>query len=199
MFSPQAIRSQDECRWVFDRSQRLSALHYMDPGGGGGSKTLPPLKNVGGSRVNPKQQTQIKKLNILQYWIAHAMAMWSPPPLPVPDLKLETPCPLHSLVLYCMFILTTISPCTTRLKALYSTHPDCTQVQANCLYWLTSPPPQLKEQRLKDDHLSMSLRFFSLPLGDRTQWQRDRHFKWVTSEPLCICLYLGLSPRPLCS
>ena len=26
----------------------------------------------------------------------------------------------------------------------------------------------------------------------------DLHFKW-SSEPLCICLYLGLSPRPLCS
>ena len=26
----------------------------------------------------------------------------------------------------------------------------------------------------------------------------DRHYKW-SSEPLCICLYLGLNPRPLCS
>ena len=26
----------------------------------------------------------------------------------------------------------------------------------------------------------------------------DAHFKW-SSEPLCICLYLGLNPRPLSS
>ena len=26
----------------------------------------------------------------------------------------------------------------------------------------------------------------------------DGHFKW-SSEPLCICLYLGLNPRPQCS
>ena len=27
---------------------------------------------------------------------------------------------------------------------------------------------------------------------------KDRHFKW-SSKPLCIGLYLGLNPRPLCS
>ena len=47
------------------------------------------------------------------------------------------------------------------------------------------------------DHLSTSLRFFSLPLGIGPN-DRGPPFKW-SSEPLCICLYLGLNPRPLSS
>ena len=51
-------------------------------------------------------------------------------------------------------------------------------------------------QRLKDDHLSTSSRFFNLPLG--IGWSdRGLPFKW-SSKPLCICLYLGLNQGPLC-
>ena len=47
-----------------------------------------------------------------------------------------------------------------------------------------------ERQRLKDDHISTSLRFFKPTTGDWTRWQR-------TDSPLFICLYLGLYPRPL--
>ena len=64
-------------------------------------------------------------------------------------------------ILYCIFILCAISPCTSGLKALlgpsqlhkYSPSPEITVI------------PLTERQSLKDDHLSMSLRFFNLPLG----------------------------------
>ena len=43
----------------------------------------------------------------------------------------------------------------------YMAHPTV-QVQSNSQI---TGIPQTKRQRLKDDHLSMSLRFFNLPLG----------------------------------
>ena len=58
-----------------------------------------------------------------------------------------------------VFMLSTISPCTTGLKKLY--HPSNCTSTAQALKLLTFP-------KLKD-HLSTSLSFFSLPLGDRTQ------------------------------
>ena len=50
--------------------------------------------------------------------------------------------------------------------------------------------PLTERQRLKDDHLSTSLRFFNLPLGIGPNDIRTTIY---------ICLYLGLNPHPLCS
>ena len=57
-----------------------------------------------------------------------------------------------------VFMLSAISPCTTGLKALY----DPSEVLSNSQI---TDIPLTERQRLKDDHLSMSLRFFNLPLG----------------------------------
>ena len=62
---------------------------------------------------------------------------------------------------YCIgivFILGAISPCTTELKALY----DSSEVLPNSQI---TDIPLTERQRLKDNHLSMSLRFFNLTLG----------------------------------
>ena len=68
------------------------------------------------------------------------------------------------VVLHCVFILSAISPYATGLKALFN---PCSCIQ---LHWYSqnSPVtdiPLTERQRLKDDHLSTSLRFFSLTLG----------------------------------
>ena len=52
-----------------------------------------------------------------------------------------------------------ISPCTSGLKGLYE---PFVQVQSNSQ--ITDIPPT-DTQRLKDEHLSMSLRFFNLSVG----------------------------------
>ena len=75
----------------------------------------------------------------------------------------------------------------------YTTH-STVQVQSNSQI---TDIPLTERQRLKDDYLSTSLRFFNLPLGIGPN-DRGSPFKW-SSEPLCVCLYLGLNPRPLCS
>ena len=62
----------------------------------------------------------------------------------------------------------------------YLTHPTV-QVQPNSQ---VTDIPLTETQRLKDDHLSMSLRFFNLPLGIGPMTE-DRHFKW-SSEPLPV-------------
>ena len=73
----------------------------------------------------------------------------------------------HDCWVVCMhvfvFIHSGISPCTTGLKALikYMTHLTAL-VQPNSQM---TDIPLTERHRLKDDHLSMSLRFFSLPLG----------------------------------
>ena len=72
-------------------------------------------------------------------------------------------------------------------KALYNPS-DCTSTGQDTDISLT------QRQRLKDDHLSMSLRFFGLSLGIGA----NDHFKW-SFELICICLYLDLNPCPLCS
>ena len=63
--------------------------------------------------------------------------------------------------MYWVFILSAISPYTTGLKALFNPS-DRTKYspssQVTCI-------PLTERQRLMDDHLSMSLRLFSLPLG----------------------------------
>ena len=59
--------------------------------------------------------------------------------------------------LYFVFILGAISACTTGLKVLYDPF-----VQSN--YHITDIP-LTERQRLKDNHFSVSLRFFNLPLG----------------------------------
>ena len=56
---------------------------------------------------------------------------------------------------------------------------------------ITNIPPT-RRHRLKDDHLSMSLRFFNLPLGIEPN-DEDCHFKW-SSEPLCIWPVPGFEP-----
>ena len=59
---------------------------------------------------------------------------------------------LRGVYIYCVCILSSISPYTAELKAL--SNPSC-QVAAI---------PLSEKQRLKDDHLSSCLRFFSLTL-----------------------------------
>ena len=63
-------------------------------------------------------------------------------------------------LLYYVFILRAISPCTTGLKELYD--PFHVQVQSN---FQITDIPLTKRQRLKDDLLSMYLRFFNLQMG----------------------------------
>ena len=69
------------------------------------------------------------------------------------------------MYLYFVFILGPISLYTSGLKALYDPS-DYTKYspssQVACM-------PLTERQRLKDDHLSMSLRFFNLPLQGRIQ------------------------------
>ena len=62
----------------------------------------------------------------------------------------------YGIVLYCVFILSAISPYTTGLKALFnpSDFTGTTPTQQ------VTDIPLIKRQRLKDDHLSTSLRFF---------------------------------------
>ena len=74
----------------------------------------------------------------------------------------------------------------------YLTIPDL-QVQSNSQ---VTGIPLNGRQRLKLKHWSMSLRLFNLPLGHSVR--EAHHFKW-SSEPLFVCLYLGLNSRLLCS
>ena len=106
---------------------------------------------------------------------------------------------------FIVFILSAMSPCTTGLNALY----DPIQLyKYSPNSQGTDIPPKSERQQLKDGHLSTSLRFFSLPLGDRTQWQWTAilsghlsHYvtvcAWVWTHALCVprqaCYQLGHS------
>ena len=61
-----------------------------------------------------------------------------------------------------IFILRAISPCTTGLTMLYMTH-STAQVQSN------SQIPLIERQKLKDDHLSTSLRLNELVIGEKNE------------------------------
>ena len=96
-------------------------------------------------------------------------------------------------LLYCLFILSAMSSCTTRFKALVI-HPDCTNKSPRPL---VPGIPLTERQRLRDNHLSMPLGFLTChweydPVTD------DHHFK-LSFEPRCICLYLGFNPHSLVS
>ena len=71
------------------------------------------------------------------------------------------------------------------------------QVQA-IISTLVTGIPQTERQRLKDDHLLTSLRFFKACHWRKDPMTKDRYFRW-SSGPLCICLSLGSNPCPLCS
>ena len=62
--------------------------------------------------------------------------------------------------------------------------------------------PLTERQRLKDDHLSTSLWFFSLPLGYRTQWQRTAILRGHPSHYLSACTWVWTHapwvPRQVC-
>ena len=80
-----------------------------------------------------------------------------------------------------------------------------TQTQRECqrsAEGLVTDTALTERQNFRDDHLSKSLRFFSLPL-ENLQWRQDPMTNESnikrSSEPVCTCLYQGLNPSPLCS
>ena len=65
------------------------------------------------------------------------------------------------LLVYCIFILSVISPGDTGLKVLS----DLSQMYKYSVSSLVTDIILTERQRIRDDHSSMSLRFFRMPLG----------------------------------
>ena len=94
---------------------------------------------------------------------------------PVPNWNFST------AKLYCIvFILCAISPCTTGLKVLYERSESNSQITVICL---------TERQRLKNDHLSTSLRFFSLSLGIGPNDREQRFSVVIRAHYIYACTW----------
>ena len=83
---------------------------------------------------------------------------------------------IHTKYCYSVLILSAIPQCRTGLKALFNPSDCRSTAQAHQVTNI----PLTEGQRLKDDHLSMSLRFFSLPLETGPN---DRGLPFLSGHP----------------